>query len=681
METLLANLSGAVRRETLNGRTYLVAPLTMIVPGVLNGSQGALYYPPSEVEAAADSWNGIPITLRHPVDAQGNPTSARQPGVLARVGLGTVYAANYDGKLTAEGWFDEELTKSRDPGVHAALLSGKPTELSTGLFTRNKAPDGTVYNGRCPSTGRSYEYVAKRHRPDHLAVLPDQVGACSLKDGCGVLVNQLCPTCGKGPTDHAIPDRLSGNAGGNCGIGDGGFQPGNTCAGGGGGGSSGSKAKGHSVKLPKSRKKLKIDQAKTALDEMGFNLGKSDFDLKTKTTTYELTHPDGSKSKASTEQIKEIVYRGANNAHATPDKLSGNAFCPTGEGGGIDPSCLAGGKSGASGSIGIEGLAKTGQEGGKTLQSGTKVKFHEGEHKGHTVTIESVIPMRYRKEQVTYRGQIDGIKGGAGQVIVTADILSKYATLNQSSDPDPAEDLEVNKLQLVQWLTTNCDCYKKAETALNGMDEATLKTLKAKEEKATANALVVNSLRKDLELPEDLASNEMPAFIKKKMAKKMGPDDDMDDDDDSDTEKKGKKMTGNAKPQTLAEWEASIPAEAKQIFNAAKKVERREKAAICNRLVANIKDDEGRRKKFDKLMTKNLAELEELVELIPAPVQNRDEDDEDLFDDGRGRRRGRADYSGAGEFYEAPVSNADFDADDVLPLPEIDYAELAKSTD
>jgi hypothetical protein len=40
---LTANLVGRSRRETLNGREYIVAPVTLIVPGVLNGSKGALY--------------------------------------------------------------------------------------------------------------------------------------------------------------------------------------------------------------------------------------------------------------------------------------------------------------------------------------------------------------------------------------------------------------------------------------------------------------------------------------------------------------------------------------------------------------------------------------------------------------------------------------------------------------
>lgn len=63
-----------------------------------------------------------------------------------------------------------------------ALEAGRPMELSTGLFTQNEpAPAGATFNGR------PYDYVARNYRPDHLAVLPDQIGACSLADGCGVL--------------------------------------------------------------------------------------------------------------------------------------------------------------------------------------------------------------------------------------------------------------------------------------------------------------------------------------------------------------------------------------------------------------------------------------------------------------------------------------------------------------
>jgi hypothetical protein len=188
METLVANLAGRTRRERWLGRDYVVAPLTLIVPGVLPGSKGPLYYPPDEVAREPDSWNHVPIVVYHPI-FNGSPTTARRPDVLEKQGVGYVFNAGYRGKLRAEGWFDIERTKAVDPRVLLALEKGEPFELSTGLYTDNEpAPGGSVFNGA--SGPRPYTYIARNYRPDHLAVLPDRKGACSVADGCGVLVNE-----------------------------------------------------------------------------------------------------------------------------------------------------------------------------------------------------------------------------------------------------------------------------------------------------------------------------------------------------------------------------------------------------------------------------------------------------------------------------------------------------------
>jgi hypothetical protein len=70
--------------------------------------------------------------------------------------------------------------------VYDSLKSGRSVELSTGLFTDNHlAASGSHHNGR------SYTHVARNSSPHHVAVLVNETGACSLRDGCGVLVNQL----------------------------------------------------------------------------------------------------------------------------------------------------------------------------------------------------------------------------------------------------------------------------------------------------------------------------------------------------------------------------------------------------------------------------------------------------------------------------------------------------------
>jgi hypothetical protein len=102
----------------------------------------------------------------------------------------------------------------------------------------------------------------------------------------------------------------------------------------------------HNIALPKNRK-LSIDQASSALGQMGYTLGRSHYDAKTKTMAYEITHPNGSKSRASIDEVKEIVYRGqqTNNAkdasgheHAPAGSSSGGQFV-AGQGAktGMDP--------------------------------------------------------------------------------------------------------------------------------------------------------------------------------------------------------------------------------------------------------------------------------------------------------------------------------------------------------
>lgn len=187
LELLAANAGGKIRYATMNGREYLVAPLRLIVPGVLEGSDGKIFYSKEENAKDAAAWNGVPLVAYHPYK-DGKPVSARHPEVLNAQGLGFVFGTNAADNLDAEGWFDVVATESFDRKLASTdrilpkLKAGQSIELSTGLFLQRHAEAG-VFNGR------EYTHVARNYKPDHVAVLPDQTGACSLKDGCGVLVN------------------------------------------------------------------------------------------------------------------------------------------------------------------------------------------------------------------------------------------------------------------------------------------------------------------------------------------------------------------------------------------------------------------------------------------------------------------------------------------------------------
>lgn len=192
LDLLVANKVGKARKVTRNGREYYVAPMVMIVPGVLSGSKGSLMYPPDEIAKSVQQWNDVPILLNHPI-INGLHTSGKSPEVQDRWKIGRVYDARVEnGALKADAWIDVERANVVDPRVVQSIEAGRPIEISTGLYTENVPQQGT-YNGR------SYDYLAKNYVSDHLAVLLENAGACSVSDGCGLNVNQQtgdpqCPT-------------------------------------------------------------------------------------------------------------------------------------------------------------------------------------------------------------------------------------------------------------------------------------------------------------------------------------------------------------------------------------------------------------------------------------------------------------------------------------------------------
>lgn len=171
-----------IRRE--GGKEFVVTPVSMIVPGVLNGSKGALFYPQDRVSRNPREWDGVPVTLGHPSDPLTNaPLSASDPGVVDRLGMGVLRNSRFQGgKLRSEAWLDAEKTKRIAPSVYQAAVENRKVEVSTGLFTYEERNPGTF-------NGRSYTHVVRDYRPDHLAILTDQKGACSLSDGCGLNVH------------------------------------------------------------------------------------------------------------------------------------------------------------------------------------------------------------------------------------------------------------------------------------------------------------------------------------------------------------------------------------------------------------------------------------------------------------------------------------------------------------
>lgn len=154
------------RLETFEGKDYLVVPVIMAKAGVeMNGATI------SADELHADSWNGVPVTLTHPKE-NGNDVSANSPKALEQFGVGTIFNAKFeDGSLKAEAWVNIEKANKIDSTLVDRLQAMENIDVSTGYF----------------SDIENNEY--KDIKPDHLALLPNDVGACSFNDGCGVRTN------------------------------------------------------------------------------------------------------------------------------------------------------------------------------------------------------------------------------------------------------------------------------------------------------------------------------------------------------------------------------------------------------------------------------------------------------------------------------------------------------------
>lgn len=183
------SVDGEIR--SLCGRDYVVVPVVALVEGVRHAGGAET---PELVMADAfgrhvETWNGRPIVVNHPVNARGVPVLAGSPEVLESSYLGDMRnSRSEDGKLLTEAWLDIAAIASSESdavaGIWKRLESGETIEVSVGAIVYTKSEEGTFdhkkYSGR-------WDIVI----PDHLAFLDgDQIGACSVEDGCGTFRTQ-----------------------------------------------------------------------------------------------------------------------------------------------------------------------------------------------------------------------------------------------------------------------------------------------------------------------------------------------------------------------------------------------------------------------------------------------------------------------------------------------------------
>lgn len=506
MDHILCNLAGEFRYDTLNGRQHIVAPVTMIVPGVLHGSSGALFYSPDVVNRNPDAWNGMPIVVYHPT-CNGEPISARQPDVLNKQGVGIILEAKGGDVLVAEAWFDVDAVKlvdnTLDDGIkiHPRLIAGIPIELSTGLKTRvSKAGEGAVYNSR------PYDYAVEDIEPDHLAILPDQIGACSLEDGCGVFA-----------------------------------------------------ANGDN----------KIADWQKALQKHLVAKGADDMDLKS---------VDNAASELSFDEIRDKLN----------EELRGR-FTQD------EPSAWI------------------------SEVYGDHIIYWQGDdlfRLSYTLLADGVVlssdaPVRVERE-------------------VT------FVPVENEGDALMAMNAKEKKALIGKLIANSCGCWKKGDEALlEGFTDEKLTELIAANAQHQHQLTVVNALTKGIDLGgKVVAYDQKKKAIVVRTVNTDGDDDtveggDSDDsldvadgDDETVSGSSGADtVTGNRK-MSEKEYLRLMPDSVRRTFNNARRVENTEKAKIVKRLLSNVADESKRERLGKKYMTKDLVELQELLDMMPETVAN-----------------------------------------------------------
>jgi hypothetical protein len=164
------------------GAEHIVFPVVAAKEGVMN----KVYYADKVLKESEHYWNGATVTVNHPRHND-IPVSVRSPDKETEYAVGKFYNVKYD-NLTLKGeiYLNKQLANNKGySDLVKRLENGEIINVSTGLIGRTATAKGV-------SNNKEYDRVISDIYPDHLAILPNDIGACSVDDGCGTMkVNAL----------------------------------------------------------------------------------------------------------------------------------------------------------------------------------------------------------------------------------------------------------------------------------------------------------------------------------------------------------------------------------------------------------------------------------------------------------------------------------------------------------
>lgn len=188
--TLLVNIStlvanSEIRTEVVEGISFTVLPSRTLPPNiVMNG----ILYDEKDVEASIGTLDMSPVTIGHPV-VNGKFAPASDPISQAAYGIlgahNRVKGKTDDGRWVVEKLIPTEQLQNTERGkkLAEAIKHKRPIHTSTGVYL-TKEPEIGVN-----AMGQEYTYRAKIDRFDHDAILLNETGAATPKQGVGLFVN------------------------------------------------------------------------------------------------------------------------------------------------------------------------------------------------------------------------------------------------------------------------------------------------------------------------------------------------------------------------------------------------------------------------------------------------------------------------------------------------------------
>lgn len=173
--------------KTLLDNDYAVLPAVMMVEGTYTPyvenftEKSALKFTTKELKRSINSWNGRPVSIDHPDNQQ----SCNCPSNYQKRWIGYVFNTRMDGtrnRMLSDIWID----KNRGSSIIDMFSKGNEVDISIG-----------AYGDLVPSNDNDADFLMTNIVGDHLAVLPNGIGACSWKDGCGIrAMKQVIPKKG-----------------------------------------------------------------------------------------------------------------------------------------------------------------------------------------------------------------------------------------------------------------------------------------------------------------------------------------------------------------------------------------------------------------------------------------------------------------------------------------------------